>query len=131
MLRQLDRELRSTPALAEDVALVTVSFDPERDTPMRLAEMQKQRAFGSSWQFVTARDEAALGPLLDDFGQSISKLRYADGTWTGAYRHVLKVFLLDRSGRVRNIYSVGFLDPELVRSDIETLRIEETRAAAR
>ena len=127
VLHRLDAKLAADPEIAQDVALVTVSFDPARDTPERLAEMQKQRASGSSWQFVTARDEAALRPLLDDFGQSVSRLRYADGTWTGVYRHVLKVFLLDRDARVRNVYSVGFLHTDLVLNDLETLRLEKPR----
>lgn len=127
VLHRLDAQLAGDTASARDVALVTVSFDPVRDTPQRLAEMQKHRAEGSSWQFVTARDEAALAPLLDDFGQSVSKLRYEDGTWTGVYRHVLKVFLLDRNRRVRNVYSVGFLNPQLVRGDLDTLRIEAAK----
>ena len=126
VLHRLDQQLAVHPELVREVALVTVSFDPARDTPERLAEMQQQRAPGSSWQFVTARDDAALAPILDDFGQSVSKLRYPDGTWTGVYRHVLKVFLLDRDRRVRNVYSVGFLNPDLVRNDLETLRIADT-----
>ncbi|MFN2425109.1 MAG: SCO family protein [Candidatus Binatia bacterium] len=126
VLHRLDRELAANPEFARDVALVSVSFDPVRDTPARLAEMQKQRAPGSSWQFVTASDEASLSPLLEDFGQSISKLYYPDGAWTGVYRHVLKVFLLDRNRRVRNVYSVGFLHPDLVRNDLETLRRQNT-----
>jgi cytochrome c peroxidase len=127
VLHHLDAELARDPELASNVTLVTVSFDPARDTPERLTEMQKQRSPGSTWQFLTARDEAALAPLLDDFGQSISRLRYPDGTWTGLYRHVLKVYLLDRDLRVRNIYSVGFLNPDLVKGDLETLQMERKR----
>jgi cytochrome c peroxidase len=128
VLRKLDRHLSTSKALLDDVALVTISFDPERDTPTRLVEMQKLRSPGSSWQFFTTKDETALLPLLDDFGQQIAKLRYPDGTWTGVFRHVLKVYLLDRGRRVRNVYSVGFLHPELVLADLETLRLEESRA---
>jgi cytochrome c peroxidase len=40
------------------------------------------------------------------------------------------VFLVDRRKKVRNVYSVGFLHPELVRTDIETLRLEEGRSSA-
>ena len=49
--------------------------------------------------------------MLDDFGQPVAKLRYEDGTWTGLFRHVLKVFLLDEQNRVRNIYSTGIDEP--------------------
>jgi cytochrome c peroxidase len=123
ILRSLDRRLSSSADVSDEIALVTISFDPERDTPERLLEMQKLRSPGSSWQFVTT-SQATLAPLLDDFGQQIARLRYADGTWTGVFRHVLKVYLLDRTRRVRNVYSVGFLNPELVLADLETLKLE-------
>ena len=48
------------------------------------------------------------------------------GTPTGVFSHVLKVFLIDRQGRVRNIYSAAFLYPELVMADVKTLLLEET-----
>ena len=41
----------------------------------------------------------------------------------GALRHVLKVFLVDDQLRVRNVYSSGMLDPELVLSDVETVSL--------
>ena len=124
VLHRLDAELAGEPAFRREVVLVTVSFDPKRDTPTRLGEMQKGRAVGSNWQFVTTTDEITLAPLLDDFGQTVSSLRYPDGAWTGVYRHVLKVYLLDRDRRVRNIYGVGFLDPRVVASDLKTLQLE-------
>ena len=121
-LHRLDHLLAADPALAREVALVTVSFDPARDPPARMAAMRARHAPSSNWQFVTTRDGAMLRPLLDDFGQTVSPLRYPDGTPTGVFRHVLKVFLLDRSRRVRNVYSVGFLYPELVLNDLRTVR---------
>ena len=50
--------------------------------------------------------------------------RFPDGRWTGLYRHVLKVFLLDRAHRVRNVYSTGLLDAGLVLNDVKTLLME-------
>ncbi len=41
---------------------------------------------------------------------------------------MLKVFLLDRGGFIRNVYSAGFLVPELVLNDIRTLTLGEGRA---
>ena len=127
VLHRLDQRLAAEPALASRVSLLTISFDPERDTPERLAAMQAQRADGSTWRFAGGADETSLAELLDDFGQSISKLRRADGSWTGTYRHVLKVYLLDRRMQVRNIYSVGFLNPELVENDLKTLAAGDAR----
>ena len=36
-------------------------------------------------------------------------------------RHVLKLFLVDANGAVRNIYSTGFLDLRLLLNDLETV----------
>jgi len=39
--------------------------------------------------------------------------------------HILRVFLIDRDGRIRNIYSSATLDPRLVLADVKTLLLEE------
>jgi cytochrome c peroxidase len=121
VLHRLDRALAADPALGRHVTLVAVSFDPERDTPARMAVVRRFHAPRADWRFATTRDERALAPLLDDFGQPVAKLRYPDGTWSGTFRHVLKVFLLDQRNHVRNVYSVGLLDPQLVLNDLRTL----------
>ena len=129
VLHRLDQRIASDTKAAAGVSLVSVSFDPVHDGPERLAAMQRMRAARSTWAFVTAPEGGPLESLLDDFGQTISRLRTEDGRPTGAIRHVLKVYLVDRARKVRNIYSVGFLEPDLVWNDIETLRIEDARAA--
>jgi protein SCO1/2 len=70
------------------------------------------------WHFATAASVAALQPVLDDFGQDAMPL-----TDDAAERiaHVLKVFLVDGQGQVRNIYSTGFLDLRLLLADLETV----------
>ena len=45
--------------------------------------------------------------------------------------HVLKVFLIDRAGDVREIYSSLFLHPQTVLNDIETLLMEEGLRSSR
>ena len=45
----------------------------------------------------------------------------ADGEATGLLSHVTKVFLVDADGRVRNVYSTGFLDHRLLLRDVETV----------
>jgi len=121
ILQRLDHKLAADPQLAQRVRLLTISFDPERDTPQRMASLRQAFAPRTDWAFVTTTDDAQLEPILDDFGQRVAKLYYDDGTWTGLYRHVLKVFLLDEQNRVRNIYSTGLMSPELVLNDLRTL----------
>jgi cytochrome oxidase Cu insertion factor (SCO1/SenC/PrrC family) len=43
----------------------------------------------------------------------------------GPLYHTLRVFLIDRDGRVRNIYSSATLDRRLVLADVKTLLLEE------
>jgi len=121
VLHGVDRALAGDPALAARVRLVTVSFDPERDTPERLAEQRRLHEPKTDWRFATAASDVELRRLLDDFDQPVAKLRYQDGAWSGLYRHVLKVFLVDPQHQVRAIYSTGFLNQQLVLNDLKTL----------
>jgi cytochrome oxidase Cu insertion factor (SCO1/SenC/PrrC family) len=124
VLERVDRAVAADAKLARRVALVTISFDPERDRPARMATVRSLHRPRSDWRFLTTTGEDELAPLLADFGQTVSRLRFADGRWTGLYRHVLKVFLVDDRHRVRNVYSVGFLNPALVVNDLRTLLME-------
>jgi hypothetical protein len=59
--------------------------------------------------------------VLESYGQDRTPERDDHGRPTGRIRHVLKVFLVDRAGFIRNVYSAGFLVPELVLNDIRTV----------
>ena len=126
IMQRLDRRLAVDPVIAPQVRLLTVSFDPERDTPARMAAVRAIFSPQTDWAFLTTSGESQLAPILADFGQPIAKLTYEDGTWTGLFRHVLKVFVLDGQNRVRNIYSTGLLNPELVMNDVTTLVAERS-----
>jgi cytochrome c peroxidase len=115
VLQRVDRDLTVDRELAQQVRLITISFDPERDTPARMKAVSGFYQPQTDWQ-----------PLLADFGQSIAKLRFPDGQWSGLFRHVLKVFLLDATNHVRNIYSVGFLNPQLVLNDLRTILMQSS-----
>jgi cytochrome c peroxidase len=122
VLQQLDRRLATRGE--RRVRLVSVSFDPQRDTPEALAHMQHHMAPRGEWRFLVPPDAAALDAVLRDFGQDALRLVDAEGADTGVIRHVLRVYLVDSERRVRNIYSSGFLDPELLDADIRTLLME-------
>jgi cytochrome oxidase Cu insertion factor (SCO1/SenC/PrrC family) len=128
VLQQVDRRLSERPELAKQVTLISVSFDPERDTPARLAEIRAGLNPRTDWYFLTAATPEALQPILADYNQPVAKLWQEDGKWSGLFRHVLKVFLLDRIHQVRNIYSTGFFNPQLVVNDIDTILLEDQHA---
>jgi cytochrome oxidase Cu insertion factor (SCO1/SenC/PrrC family) len=81
---------------------------------------------GLRWSFLTTHSVQALLPLLDGLGQDVSVELDGRGRPTRTINHNLKVFLIDRTGTVREIYSPAFLFPEVVLNDIETLVMEES-----
>jgi cytochrome oxidase Cu insertion factor (SCO1/SenC/PrrC family) len=116
-------------ALIQNMRLVSVSFDPEHDTPQHLAEYSewvRETKSGCDWRFVTAKSRAELDPILSGYGQAVDK-RSNPNDAQGPLYHILRVFLIDREGRVRNIYSSATLDPRLVLADVKTLLLEETK----
>jgi len=115
LLQELDRRIAADPARAARVRLACVSFDPERDTPPSLAKLRELMAPKSDWRFLVPGDATSLARILGDFGQDVVSLE------GGAKRHVVKVFLVDSQLRVRNVYASGFLDPDLVLADIDTV----------
>ena len=121
ILYRLDRAIAEDPDLEPHVALVSLSFDPERDTPEKLARFRELQKPKSEWRFAAAPRGQQLARLLEDFNQTVTPIHDDTGRFTGIYRHVLKVFLLDEENRVRNVYSSGFLAPEIVLNDLKTL----------
>jgi cytochrome c peroxidase len=129
VLQQVDRLLSERGEVAKRVTLLSVSFDPERDTPERLTEVRKALSPRTNWRFLTSATPADLQPVLQDFHQPVAKLWQEDGNWSGLFRHVLKVYLLDVNHQVRNIYSTGLFNAQLVVNDIETVLLEEDKRA--
>jgi cytochrome oxidase Cu insertion factor (SCO1/SenC/PrrC family) len=108
--------------LYRDVVLLSISFDPGRDGPAQLAKYA--RVYGADpafWRFMTAPSSRVLEEMLESYGQDRAPVYDSRGRFTGRYSHVLKVFLVDRAGNIRNIYSAGFLVPDLVVNDIKTV----------
>ncbi len=115
------------PALAKNLRLVSVSFDPEYDTPKRLAEyasVVRDNDGGCEWRFVTPRSVAETDPILAAYGQAVNRKTDARAAG-GPFNHTLRVYLVDQQRRIRNIYSTGTLDPRLVIADVRTLLLEQ------
>ena len=120
VLRTVQRRLLRAPELAGQVRLLSFSFDPKRDTPKVLQAYSGYfRAPESDWRFLTSRSEEALSPVLKAYDQWVIR------DPTGAISHLLRVFLIDRHKRIRNIYSVSFLHADTLLNDIRTLLQEE------
>ncbi|MDQ2822536.1 MAG: hypothetical protein M3Y65_19520 [Pseudomonadota bacterium] len=74
---------------------------------------------------MTTASNDALVPILDGIGQDASvAMPRASGQQIPLLRHLLKVYLIDASGSVREIYSPAYLHPLVLRNDIHTLLLE-------
>lgn len=122
VLNRLKKRMDADPELGANVRLVTISFDPEHDTPavMRLYAANFKDGAGQ-WRFLTTASQQQLRPILDSYGQRIQREVDASGQATNTFSHVLRVFLIDRQRQIRNIYAVSFLHPDLVVNDIKTI----------
>ena len=126
----LKEAIAATPRLHGKVRFVTLSFDPARDTPDVMRGYAGSRAVdkgsGLRWYFLTTRSVRELMPLVEGFGQDVvTALDRSSGKPRRELSHVLKVFLIDAAGDVREIYTSNFLHPAAVLNDIETLLLEQ------
>lgn len=98
--RQL-RDHLPQDALGRDVALLSISFDPERDAPASLRTYG--RAFGAdgtNWRLARVKSQADLAPLLAAFGVVV----IADGM--GGFEHNAAIHLLGRDGKLAQISDI-------------------------
>lgn len=125
-LGDLRARVLAQSGLAEQVRFINVSLDPSTDTPATLtayaAQLGRDPRF--EWQILTSRSVPELLPVLEDFGQDVSVETDEQGRATRTLHHMLKVFLIDRHGIVREIYSLAYLQPDVMFNDILTLAKE-------
>jgi protein SCO1/2 len=95
---ELQRAIRADDQLARRVRLLSVSFDPDQDTPGALTSHASQVGADSAiWRFATAPRD-----VVDRFAASfgVNVIREADGTIT----HNLRTAVIDLHGRLVRIH---------------------------
>jgi len=125
---ELKQRIIADKTLHDRVRFVSLSFDPVNDDyrSMQAYGGRNARAGGPlPWFFLATRNVTELRPILEGFDQEIELERDAGGRPTRTISHMLKLFLIDRDGMVREIYSTAFLLPEAMLNDIKTLVMEE------
>jgi protein SCO1/2 len=112
----VQRELTSRGLFKNSqVHLLSITLDPVRDTPDVLrGYMQLYDAAPDHWSFLS-------GPKGD-----VEKAIEAWGMWArpapnGQLDHPSRIFLVDAQGRIREIYNLGFMNPDLVTDDVKLL----------
>ncbi len=122
---------KTTSALSRDeriagrVRLLSLSFDPDHDTPTVMRRYGAPFADrGLDWRFLTTRGPAELDPILAAYDQWVIRERDEAGRPLDTLSHLLRVYLIDAQKRIRNIYSVSFLHADTLANDVRTLLME-------
>ncbi len=122
VFHKIKQRLKKEPQLANQLRLLTLSFNPEHDTPEAMGRYAKGLQDSSlDWLFLTTRSEQELQPILQHYQQSIQKIFDEQGQFTGTFSHILRVYLIDKNKKIRNIYSVSFLHADTLINDVKTL----------
>jgi protein SCO1/2 len=101
------------PQLKGQVRLVSITFDPARDTPAVLAaHAARRRADPAVWTFLTA-DEVTTNRFAARFGVGV-----IPSTGTADITHSLRTALVDRNGRIVKFYSGNEWTPGAVLADL-------------
>jgi protein SCO1/2 len=108
---EAQRQLTADPAAPEHWRLLTVSFDPEHDSPAVLKKYAEQQGGDPArWIFATgAREE--LDALTEQFG-----LNY--GRVGETFDHNLRTVVVDPDGRIRKIFIGNEWQPTELVSEI-------------
>ena len=120
-MARLQRQLRD--ASFDDVTLVSISVDPETDTPAALsAYANKHGAVQDRWRFLTGKRQEIWDLSAKGFMLPVAE---SEGVAGGPILHSNKFVLADRSGRIRGYYDAFDEDArKKLMSDIERVRAE-------
>lgn len=124
VFQKIKTEIQNDLELENGVRLISLSFDPERDTPDRMQLYSNNFHYANSrgdWRFVTTDSIDTLRPILEGYGQEIEKFIDVETGETQDISHLLKVYLIDQQSMIRNIYSVSFLHADLLLNDVRSL----------
>src|SRR5262249_24389604 len=101
------------------IQLISITLDPARDTPEKLRDYMKlYDADSAHCTMVTGS--------ADDVNKTIkARDMRAKPAANGQLDHPSRIFLVDKQGRVREIYHLGFLKPAWVVEDMDLLLKEQ------
>jgi protein SCO1/2 len=104
---------RLPPELAQRTWLLSISLDPEYDTPERLDEYARSRGADlSNWSFLTG-DPETVHAVIESY--RVGQRNLPDGT----FDHFLVTFLIDPDGRIANRYLGAEIAPDEMLGDLE------------
>lgn len=103
------------PQLGRNVAMISITLDPEHDSPRALkAFARHQDADRSGWLFLTGTPQQIDSVLA---AYNVRRMRESDGSVT----HMETLFLLGPDGRQRRIYNGVEVKPGVMSAEAEQL----------
>jgi len=117
MMARLQEEYSSKPI----VQLVSVTVDPERDTPQTLSRYAaRHNADAKRWFFLTGQRDRIIRLIQDGFHLSVAPPNGAEST--GMIPHSPRFVLIDKDARIRGYYDSRELEAFVrLKNDVETL----------
>lgn len=128
VMYSVQQKLIDDPVLRDRFRMLSLSFDPSYDTPEVMSLYGAGFTDRGDWRFLTTSDWSDLSPILDAYGQSVIRDVDENGQPLPSFSHILRVFLIDPQKRIRNIYSVSFLNPDVIINDAKTILLDQDRA---
>src|SRR5262245_17467243 len=118
LMARLQQEYVSAP----QVQLVSVTVDPERDTPQTLMRYAtRHQAHARRWFFLTGQRDRIIRLVRDGFHLSVAAMPDG-GESSGMIAHSPRFVLIDKDARIRGYYDSRELEAFLrLKNDIETL----------
>jgi protein SCO1/2 len=111
----MQNNLKEKKAFGSKVQFVSITFDPERDTPEALQQYAKMLSIdqGSGWQMLRGTEETTI-KTANDFGLMVVKQK--DGQFAHSIR---SLFLIDQEGFIRKVFDMGeSMDNEVIEKAI-------------
>jgi protein SCO1/2 len=121
LLSKVQGYLKEEGTFGEDTAILSITFDPENDTPERLKEVAASnpvQADLNGWYFLRGDEENVI-QTAEKYGVYIQR---AEG---GLYAHSNYIILLDDKGNIRKYYNANDieLEPEDIAKDMIRLSL--------
>lgn len=115
-LKQIQQIQKRVKGLGDRVALLSITVDPENDTPKKLFKVAREwKANPFIWKFLTADLEHLKKVLVDGFKVPVGDKEYSKSIYDIA--HSEKLVLVDQKGFIRGYY-------KMEKNDINKLMID-------
>lgn len=98
LLSQVQEQLNKEGKLGKEAELISITFDPERDTPEAIRSFAERNYAdpANGWRFLRGEDDESAMKLAEDFGVGVKKDAEND-----SFMHFNVITLVDKEGQVR------------------------------